>query len=72
MGAVLLTTLPQAITFLGLPVSIMAPLQGVIYTTLVISFLFTRPQGLTGGTRGGGGLEAWSASAAFRARRDAE
>lgn len=72
VGAVLLTTLPQAITFLGLPVSIMAPLQGVIYTTLVIFFLFARPQGLTGGSRGGGGLEAWSASAAFRARRRAE
>lgn len=69
VGAALLTALPQGITFLDLPVSVMAPLQGVIYTSLVIFFLFARPQGLMGGSRGGGGLDAWSASAAFRARR---
>ena len=69
VGAALLTTLPQGITFLDLPVSVMAPLQGVIYTALVIFFLFARPQGLMGGSRGGGGLDAWSASAAFKARR---
>ena len=46
VGAVLLLLLPQAITFLNLPPSVMAPLQGVIFTLLVIIFLFLRPQGL--------------------------
>jgi branched-chain amino acid transport system permease protein len=46
VGAVLLLLLPQAISFLNLPPSIMAPLQGLIFTTLVIIFLFLRPQGL--------------------------
>jgi branched-chain amino acid transport system permease protein len=38
--------LPQAISFLNLPPNVMAPLQGVIFTSLVIVFLFWRPQGL--------------------------
>ena len=46
LGAVLLLLLPQAISFLNLPPSIMAPLQGLIFTTLVIIFIFWRPQGL--------------------------
>jgi branched-chain amino acid transport system permease protein len=47
-GALLLTALPQAITFLNLPTAIMAPLQGMLYTALVLVFLFTRPAGLFG------------------------
>jgi branched-chain amino acid transport system permease protein len=46
VGAVLLLALPQAITFLHLPLAYMAPLQGMIFTLLVILFLFLRPQGL--------------------------
>lgn len=46
VGALLLTALPQAITFLNLPPSIMAPLQGMLYTGLVLVFLFARPGGL--------------------------
>jgi len=46
VGAVLLLLLPEAITFLNLPSAIMGPLQGVIFTALVILFLFLRPQGL--------------------------
>jgi branched-chain amino acid transport system permease protein len=46
VGTILLLLLPQAISFLNLPPSVMAPLQGVIYTSLVIVFLFWRPQGL--------------------------
>ena len=46
VGAVLLIALPEAITFLNLPAQIMGPLQGVIFTLLVIIFLFVRPQGL--------------------------
>ena len=57
-GALLLTVLPEAIRFLDLPPAIMAPLQGVIFTALIVLFLFFRPQGLLGGRRGG--LEAWS------------
>lgn len=57
-GAVLLTALPEAIRFLDLPIAIMAPMQGVIFTLLIVLFLFLRPQGLLGGREGG--LEAWS------------
>ena len=46
VGAVLLILLPEAITFLNLPSSVMGPLQGIIFTLLVIVFLFARPQGL--------------------------
>jgi len=48
VGALLLTALPQVITFLNLPPSVMAPLQGMLYTGLVILFLFVRPAGLVG------------------------
>ncbi len=46
VGAVLLLLLPQAISFMNLPPSFMASLQGLIFTTLMIVFLFWRPQGL--------------------------
>ena len=46
VGALLLTALPQVITFLNLPPSIMAPLQGMLYTGLVLVFIFVRPAGL--------------------------
>lgn len=46
VGAVLLLALPQAISFLDLPLSVMAPLQGLIFSALVLGFLFLRPQGL--------------------------
>jgi branched-chain amino acid transport system permease protein len=46
VGGVLLLALPQTISFLQLPPSVMGPLQGVIYTLLVLIFLFVRPQGL--------------------------
>lgn len=48
VGALLLTALPQAISFVDLPPSVMAPLQGMLYTGLVIVFLFVRPSGLVG------------------------
>ena len=46
VGALLLTALPQVITFLNLPPSVMAPLQGMLYTGLVLVFIFVRPAGL--------------------------
>jgi branched-chain amino acid transport system permease protein len=46
VGAMLLLVLPQAITFLNLPTTYMAPVQGMIFTLLVVLFLFLRPQGL--------------------------
>jgi branched-chain amino acid transport system permease protein len=46
VGAMLLIALPQAITFLELPPRIMGPLQGMLFTLLVIIFIFVRPQGL--------------------------
>lgn len=46
VGAVLLLALPQAISFIQLPPSVMGGLQGVLYTLLVLIFIFVRPQGL--------------------------
>jgi branched-chain amino acid transport system permease protein len=48
VGSLILTALPQAITFLNLPPSVMAPVQGMLYTGLVLLFLFLRPAGLVG------------------------
>ena len=50
VGAVLLTFLPQAITFLDLPVNFKGPLQGILFTGLVLVFLFVRPAGLVKAT----------------------
>jgi branched-chain amino acid transport system permease protein len=46
LGAVMLTVLPQAITFLNLPPSILGPTQGILFTGLVLIFLFVRPTGI--------------------------
>jgi branched-chain amino acid transport system permease protein len=51
VGAVLLLAIPQAITFLNLPPSIMAPTQGIIFTVLVLLFMFLRPSGIVGSAR---------------------
>ena len=48
LGAVLLQFLPQAINFLKLPSSVTGPLQGILFTGLVLLFLFLRPHGLLG------------------------
>jgi branched-chain amino acid transport system permease protein len=48
LGAVILQFLPQAINFLKLPSSVTGPLQGILFTGLVLLFLFLRPQGLLG------------------------
>jgi branched-chain amino acid transport system permease protein len=52
LGAVLLQFLPQAINFLKLPSSVTGPLQGLLFTGLVLVFLFLRPQGLLGQAAG--------------------
>ncbi len=46
LGAVLLQVLPQAITFVDLPSALLGPLQGLLFTGLVLVFMFWRPQGL--------------------------
>lgn len=46
VGAVVLEALPQAITFLNLPPALLGPLQGLLFTGLVLVFMFARPQGL--------------------------
>jgi branched-chain amino acid transport system permease protein len=46
VGAIMLEALPQAITFLNLPPSVLGPLQGLLFTGLVLIFMFLRPQGL--------------------------
>ena len=43
----------NCITFLNLPPSVMAPVQGIIFTSLVLLFLFLRPAGLVGGLGSG-------------------
>lgn len=61
LGAILLTVLPELLRFLDLPIAIMGPLQGVLFTGLVILFLFLKPAGLFGGA-------AVGASGAWRGR----
>ena len=46
VGALLLEALPQALTFLNFPPSILGPVQGLLFTGLVLVFMFFRPQGL--------------------------
>jgi len=69
VGALLMTCVPQAIQFLDLPQAIGGPIQGMIFSVLVLIFLFLRPQGLMGGSRGGGGLDAWSGRRPGRSSR---
>ncbi len=51
IGTFLLLGLPQAITFLQLPPSIMAPFQGILFCTLVLLFILLRPQGIVAARR---------------------
>src|SRR5688572_18377637 len=46
VGAILLQSLPQAITFLNLPPAVLGPLQGLLFTGLVLVFMVMRPGGL--------------------------
>jgi len=46
IGAIVLQLMPQVITFFNLPPSILGPLQGLLFTGLVLFFMFVRPQGL--------------------------
>lgn len=63
VGAVVLQALPQAITFFGLPPSVLGPLQGIIFTGLVLVFMFMRPQGLIPAP------DVWRADATGETRR---
>jgi branched-chain amino acid transport system permease protein len=51
IGTFLLLGLPQAITFLQLPPSIMAPFQGILFCVLVLLFILLRPQGIIAARR---------------------
>lgn len=55
VGAILLQALPQLITFLDLPTRWLGPLQGLLFTGLVLVFMVLRPQGLVPAAR------VWSA-----------
>jgi branched-chain amino acid transport system permease protein len=48
LGAVLLQALPQVIRFIDMPSSVLGSVQGLIYTGLVLLFLFVRPGGILG------------------------
>jgi branched-chain amino acid transport system permease protein len=50
IGALLLETVPQLITYLNLPPNILGPAQGLLFTTLVLVFMFFRPSGLVSGS----------------------
>jgi branched-chain amino acid transport system permease protein len=65
VGALLLEALPQAITFLHLPPSVLGPIQGLLFTGLVLLFMFFRPQGLVSA------VDVWRAPRA-RARKAEE
>ena len=72
VGALLIVALPQSIKFLDLPPAVNAPLQGLFYTTLVMFFLFARPQGVVGavtGTRTAKAMNSMIGSDAWRSRR---
>jgi branched-chain amino acid transport system permease protein len=61
VGALLLEALPQALTFLNFPPSVLGPVQGLLFTGLVLVFMFFRPQGLVPAQdvwRGAGKAEA--------------
>jgi branched-chain amino acid transport system permease protein len=51
VGAVILLALPQAITFIQMPPNVAGGLQGVLYTLLVLIFMFARPQGIVSARR---------------------
>ena len=48
VGAILLEVMPQALSFLQLPAAVAGPLQGILFTGLVLVFLFIRPNGVLG------------------------
>jgi branched-chain amino acid transport system permease protein len=48
VGAVLLQITPQALSFLNLPAAVTGPLQGMLFTGLVLIFLFMKPNGVLG------------------------
>lgn len=60
VGAAVVIALPQLITMISLPPTVMAALQGMLFSGLVLGFLFLRPQGLAGSTTlvGGSRVEA--------------
>ena len=47
-GAIIMTAVPQLVTFFDMRPAWLAPVQGMIFTGIVILFLFLRPQGLFG------------------------
>lgn len=46
IGAILLVALPEALRFISLPTSVAAPLRQIMYTILVLLFLYFKPQGI--------------------------
>jgi branched-chain amino acid transport system permease protein len=48
VGAILLQILPQGLSFLKLPAAITGPMQGIMFTGLVLVFLFLKPNGVVG------------------------
>ncbi len=51
VGATIMTALPQAVTFLDFDARWLGPVQGMIFTGIVILFLLFRPQGLVAAGR---------------------
>ncbi len=50
-GAFLVVALPQMLSFLDIPNSVAGPVNGLVYSGLVLALLIFRPQGLLGSSR---------------------
>jgi len=48
LGAVVLIVLPESLRFLGLPMSVFAPLRQILYGTILVVLMMYRPSGLIG------------------------
>ncbi|MFF5259967.1 ATP-binding cassette domain-containing protein [Actinomadura viridis] len=48
VGAAVVLALPEALTFADIPDSIAGPINGIVYTTIVLLLLIYRPQGIFG------------------------
>jgi branched-chain amino acid transport system permease protein len=48
IGAIVLTTLPEALRFMGLPTEVAASLRQIIYGSLLVIMMMFRPRGLVG------------------------
>jgi len=51
VGAFILLAVPEALKFLAIPDTVAAPMRQILYGTLLILFMFVRPEGILGRAR---------------------